>query len=245
MQGTWRIKDLDSSEFRAETPFNRGMSERAFDIEKTSFRIIDEEVGDHDYNHLEWELVRRVIHATADFEFASTSKIIFHRDALNSGFNAMKNKCTIITDVHMVLSALNKKSLCDLGLRAVCHLSNKSLVEMSRRLNKTRSEMAMRHAGNQMNAGIVVVGNAPSALFETIRMINEGTTKPALVIGIPVGFVSAQESKEELSKTEIPFITNAGRKGGSAAATSIMNALMLLHQRLRKGNELSSSESNR
>ena len=224
---------MDSTELRAETAFNRGMSERAFDIEKRSFRIIDEEVGEHDYNQLEWELVRRVIHATADFEFVSTSKIIFHRDALDSAFNAMKNKCTIITDVDMVLSALNKKSLSDLGLRAVCHLSNKSLVEMSRRLNKTRSEMAMRYAGNQMNAGIVVVGNAPTALFETIRMIKEGATKPALVIGMPVGFVSAPESKEELSKTEIPFITNVGRKGGSAAATSIMNALMLL-QKLRK-----------
>lgn len=229
---------MDSTELKAETAFNRGMSEKAFDIEKTSFRIIEEEVGDHDYNQLEWELVRRVIHATADFEFASTSKIIFHRDALKSGINAMKNKCTIITDVDMVLSALNKKSLSDLGLTAVCHLSNKSLVEMSRRLNKTRSEMAMRYAGNQMNAGIVVVGNAPTALFETIRMINEGATKPALVIGMPVGFVSAPESKEELSKTEIPFITNIGRKGGSAAATSIMNALMLLHQKLRKGNDI-------
>lgn len=229
---------MDSTELRAETAFNRGMSERAFDIEKTSFRIIDEEVGDHDYNQLEWELVRRVIHATADFEFASTSKIIFHRDALKSGINAMKHKCTIITDVDMVLSALNKKSLSDLGLRAACHLSNKSLVEISRRLNKTRSEMAMRYAGNQMNAGIVVVGNAPTALFETIRMINEGAIKPALVIGMPVGFVSAPESKEELSKTEIPFITNIGRKGGSAAATSIMNALMLLHQKLRKGNDI-------
>jgi precorrin-8X/cobalt-precorrin-8 methylmutase len=233
-----RIKDLDSTELRAETAFNRGMSERAFDIEKTSFRIIDDEVGDHDYNQLEWELVRRVIHATADFEFASTSKIIFHRDALNSGFDALKNKCTVITDVDMVLSALNKKSLSDLGLTAFCHLSNKSVVELSRRLNKTRSEMAMRYAGNQMNAGIVVVGNAPTALFETIRMINEGATKPALVIGMPVGFVSAPESKEELSKTEIPFITNIGRKGGSAAATSIMNALMLLHQKLRKGNDI-------
>lgn len=229
---------MDSTELRAETAFNRGMSEKAFDIEKTSFRIIDEEVGDHDYNQLEWELVRRVIHATADFEFASTSKIIFHRDALNSGFDALKNKCTVITDVDMVLSALNKKSLSDLGLTAFCHLSNKSVVEMSRRLNKTRSEMAMRYAGNQMNAGIVVVGNAPTALFETIRMINEGATKPALVIGMPVGFVSAPESKEELSKTEIPFITNIGRKGGSAAATSIMNALMLLHQKLRKGNDM-------
>jgi precorrin-8X/cobalt-precorrin-8 methylmutase len=236
VQRTSRVKDLDSTELRAETAFNRGMSERAFDIEKRSFRIIDEEVGEHDYNQLEWELVRRVIHATADFEFVSTSKIIFHKDALDSGFNAMKNKCTIITDVDMVLSALNKKSLSDLGLRAVCHLSDNSLVEMSRRLNKTRSEMAMRYAGNQMNAGIVVVGNAPTALFETIRMIKEGATKPALVIGMPVGFVSAPESKEELSKTEIPFITNIGRKGGSAAATSIMNALMLL-QKLRKGYE--------
>jgi precorrin-8X/cobalt-precorrin-8 methylmutase len=235
VQRTTRFKDLDSTELRAETAFNRGMSERAFDIEKRSFRIIDEEVGEHDYNQLEWELVRRVIHATADFEFVSTSKIIFHKDALDSGFNAMKNKCTIITDVDMVLSALNKKSLSDLGLRAVCHLSNKSLVEMSRGLNKTRSEMAMRYAGNQMNAGIVVVGNAPTALFETIRMIKEGAAKPALVIGMPVGFVSALESKEELSKTEIPFITNIGRKGGSAAATSIMNALML--QKLRKGDD--------
>lgn len=225
---------MDSTDRRAETAFNRGMSERAFDIEKKSFETIDDEVGDHDYNELEWDIVRRVIHATADFDFVSTSKIIFHKDALDSGFNAIKSKCTIITDVDMVLSALNKKSLSALGLRAVCHVSNKALVEMSRRLNKTRSEMAMRYAANEMNAGIVVIGNAPTALFEMIRMINEGATKPALVIGIPVGFVSAPESKEELSKTDIPFITNIGRKGGSAAATSIMNALMLLHQKLRK-----------
>ncbi len=139
-----------------------------------------------------------------------------------------------ITDVDMVVSALNKKSLSALGLRAVCHVSNNALTEMSRRLNKTKSEMAMRYVANEMNAGIVVIGNAPTALFEMIRMINEGATKPALVIGIPVGFVSAPESKEELSKTDIPFITNRGRKGGSAAATSIMNALMLLHQKLKK-----------
>ena len=238
MQGRSRKKDLDSADRRAETAFNRGMSERAFDIEKKSFEIIDGEVGDHDYNQLEWDIVRRVIHATADFDFVTTSKIIFRKDALDSGFNAIDSKCTIVTDVDMVLSALNKKSLSALGLRTVCHVSNKNLVEMSSRLNKTRSEMAMRYAANEMNAGIVVIGNAPTALFETIRMINEGVTKPALVIGIPVGFVSAPESKEELSKTEIPFITNRGRKGGSAAATSIMNALMLLHQKFRKSDNI-------
>lgn len=230
MQGRSRKRGLDSADRRAETAFNRGLSERALDIEKKSFEIIDAEVGDHGYNPLEWDIVRRVIHATADFDFVTTSKIIFRNDALHAGFNAINSKCTIITDVDMVLSALNKKSLSALGLRAVCHVSNKDLVEISSRLNKTRSEMAMRYAANEMNAGIVVIGNAPTALFETIRMINEGVTKPALVIGIPVGFVSAPESKEELSKTDIPFITNRGRKGGSAAATSIMNALMLLHQ---------------
>ena len=90
--------------------------------------------------------------------------------------------------------------------------------------------MAMRHAANEMNGGIVAIGNAPTALYETINMIREGVTKPALVIGIPVGFVSAPESKEELTKTNIPFITNVGRKGGSPAASSIINAIMLLYK---------------
>lgn len=229
---------MNSADQRPETAFNRGMAERALDIEKKSFEIIDSEIGDHDYNRLEWDIVRRVIHATADFDFVTTAKIIFRNDALVSGFNAMKSNCTIVTDVDMVLAALNKKSLSALGLSAVCHISNKTLVEMSRRLNKTRSEMAMRHAANEMNEGIVLIGNAPTALFETIKMINEGVAKPALVIGMPVGFVSAPESKEELSIMKIPFITNRGRKGGSAAASSIMNALMLLFQKFGKNDNI-------
>jgi precorrin-8X/cobalt-precorrin-8 methylmutase len=238
VQGRSKKRGLNSANRQPrETPSDRGMSERAFDIEKKSFEIIEAEAGDHDYNESEWDIVRRVIHATADFDFVTKSKIIFRKDALDAAFNAIKSKCTIVTDVDMVLSALNKKSLSALGLRAICHVSNKDLVEMSSRLNKTRSEMAMRYAANEMNAGIVLIGNAPTALFETIRMINEGTSKPALVIGIPVGFVSAAESKEELSKTEIPFITNRGRKGGSAAASSIMNALMLLHRKFSVDSE--------
>ena len=92
--------------------------------------------------------------------------------------------------------------------------------------------MAMRHAANEMNGGIVAIGNAPTALYETIRMIREGASKPALIIGIPVGFVSASESKNELTKIDIPFITNIGRKGGSPAASSIVNALMLLYNNI-------------
>ena len=213
-----------------ETPANREMSNRAFDIEKKSLDIIDSEIGQHDYNELEWAVVRRVIHATADFDFARRERVVFHRNAITSAFNAIKNKCNIVTDVDMILSAINKKLVTDLGLKVMCYISDKSLANEARKFNKTRSEMAMRRAANEMNGGIVAIGNAPTALYETINMIREGVTKPALVIGIPVGFVSATESKDELMKINIPFITNVGRKGGSPAASSILNAILLLCQ---------------
>jgi precorrin-8X/cobalt-precorrin-8 methylmutase len=210
------------------TASSRAMSERAFDIEKRSFEIIDSEVGEHNYNELQWAIVRRVIHATADFDFAGKGKILFHEKALDSVFRAIKKKCTIVTDVDMVLAAINKKSLADLGLRTACYISDTGLAEESRKTGRTRSELAMRRAAKDIDGGIVVIGNAPTALYEMISMIKEGSVKPALVIGIPVGFVSAPESKEELSKTDIPFITNIGRKGGSPAASSIINAILLL-----------------
>jgi precorrin-8X/cobalt-precorrin-8 methylmutase len=205
------------------------MSEKAFDIEKKSFDIINAEIGSHNYNELEWAIVRRVIHATADFDFAGRARIMFRNNAIESAFYAIKNKCNIITDVDMVLSAVNKKLVTKLGLKTICYISNERLSDVARKFNKTRSEMAMRHAASEMNGGIVAIGNAPTALYETIRMIREGVSKPALIIGIPVGFVSASESKNELTKIDIPFITNIGRKGGSPAASSIINAIMLLY----------------
>ncbi len=221
---------MDSSDGSSDLSQSRVMSDKALGIEDQSFKIIDTEVGHHNYSPIEWPIVRRVIHATADFDFARAAKIIFQNEALSSGFDAIKRGCTIVTDVEMVLSALNKNSLARLGLAAICHISDKELIEMSRILNKTRSQLAMRIASNEMNGGIVLIGNAPTALFETIKMIDEGTTKPALVVGIPVGFVSASESKQALSETGIPYITNKGRKGGSPVASSIMNAIMLLAQ---------------
>jgi len=206
------------------------MSERAFDIEKRSFEIIDSEICHHDYNEMQWAIVRRVIHATADFDFAGKGKILFHEKALDSVFDAIRNKCTIVTDVDMVLAAINKKSLADLGLKTACYISDNKVAEEARRLGRTRSETAMRHAAKEMDGGIVAIGNAPTALYEVINMVKEGVTRPALVVGIPVGFVSAPESKEDLAKTDVPFITNIGRKGGSPAASSIMNAILLLYQ---------------
>jgi precorrin-8X/cobalt-precorrin-8 methylmutase len=206
------------------------MSERAIDIEKLSFEIIDAEIGSHGYNELEWPIVRRVIHATADFDFAGKGKIIFHNNPIDSAFNAIKNKCNIVTDVDMVLSALNKKSIADLGLKSACYISDKTLSDKARLYNKTRSEMAMRYAADEINGGIVAIGNAPTALYEIIKMVRENVTKPALIVGIPVGLVSASESKDELTKIDTPFISNVGRKGGSPAASSIVNAIMLLYK---------------
>lgn len=212
------------------TASSRAMSERAFDIEKKSFEIIDSEIRSHSYSEQQWAIVRRVIHATADFDFAGKGRILFHEKAIESAFNAIRNRCTIVTDVDMVLAAINKKSLADLGLKTACYISDGKVAEEARRSGRTRSETAMRHAARDMDGGIVAIGNAPTALYEVISMIREGSTRPALVVGIPVGFVSAPESKEELAKMDVPFITNVGRKGGSPAASSIINAMLLLYK---------------
>jgi len=197
-------------------------------IEDESMEIIEREVGSHPYNDMEWPIVRRVIHATADFDFAGKNKIIFHKDAITSGISALKNNCNIIVDVNGVIGGLNKQNPKDFGNNIICNISDSGLAERAKQENKTRAQMSMRVAAFEMNEGIVVVGNAPTALLEVIKMIREGVTKPALVIGIPVGFVSAAESKEELQTINVPFITNTGRKGGSSCAASIVNALFKL-----------------
>jgi precorrin-8X/cobalt-precorrin-8 methylmutase len=129
----------------------------------------------------------------------------------------------------MVQSGINKKSVAKIGTNLICNISNKDVIDISKKENKTRSTIAMRYSSKEIDGGIVVVGNAPTALYEVIKMINENIVKPLLVIGLPVGFVSAAESKYELSRTNVAFITNTGRKGGSSAASSIINALMLLY----------------
>ena len=197
-------------------------------IEDESMRIIENEIGDHPYNEQEWPIVRRVIHSTADFDFARDNKIIFQKDAIKNGLDALKDGCSIVVDVNGIIGLLNKQNPKDFGNNVICNISEPSIMEAAKEAGKTRAQMSMRIAKEDMNGGIVVVGNAPTALLEVMEMIREGITKPALVIGIPVGFVSAVESKNELSKTDIPFITNQGRKGGSPCASAIVNALYKL-----------------
>ena len=208
----------------------RKMSTKAFGIENESFAIIDNEVGTHTYNELEWAIVRRVIHATADFDFAEKEKITFNGDVFSSAFGAIKNRCYVVCDVEMVLSGINKQLALELNLKTLCRISEDSVKKYSRDNNLTRSQVAMDMSTSQIQNGIVVIGNAPTALFQVISMFREKRVKPALVIGIPVGFISALESKKELLRTPVPSISNIGRKGGSSAASSIINALMLIYK---------------
>ena len=215
------------------SPQSRDMSVRAFGIEKQSFDIIESEIGSHGYTDNEWAVVRRVIHATADFDFARKDRIIFHNKAIESAFLAFSKKSFVVTDVEMVLHGINKKSLWDLNLTGICLINDPKIKEISKNSNKTRSELAIQKAAARINGGIVIVGNAPTALYELISLIEDKNTLPLLVIGIPVGFVSAVESKIDLSKMDVPYITNVGRKGGSSAASSIINSLMLLYSTIR------------
>jgi precorrin-8X/cobalt-precorrin-8 methylmutase len=198
-------------------------------IEDASMQMIEDEIGAHQYKKKEWLIVRRIIHSTADFDFADKNKIIFHKDAVESGMNALRNGCSIVVDVNGVIGGLNKQNPKDFGNNIVCKISDPEIMELAKKEGKTRSQVSMREAKSDIDGGVVAIGNAPTALLEVIQMVKEGIVKPALIIGIPVGFICAAESKEELSKlAEIPFITNLGRKGGSSSASAIINAIFKL-----------------
>jgi precorrin-8X/cobalt-precorrin-8 methylmutase len=201
------------------------ITQKGQSIEDKSMEIIENEIGSHPYSKDEWPIVRRIIHATADFDFARQNMIVFHKDAIPSGIDALKNGCNIIVDVNGVIGGLNKENLKEFGNNAICNISDPNIVEQAKKLNKTRAQTSMRMIASEMNDGVIAIGNAPTALMEVIQMIRENVTQPALVIGIPVGFVCAVESKEELQTLDIPYITNQGRKGGSPCASAIVNAL--------------------
>ena len=204
-------------------------TEKGQSIEDASMEMIENEIGSHSYNEKEWPIVRRIIHSTADFDFADKNRIIFSAGAIESGINALKNGCSIVVDVNGVIGGLNKQNPKDFGNNTICNISSPEVMELAKKQGKTRSQVSMRYASSDIDGGVVAIGNAPTALLEIISMVKEGIIKPALIIGIPVGFICAPESKEELSKlSEVPFITNIGRKGGSSSASAIVNALYKL-----------------
>ncbi|MBC8412204.1 precorrin-8X methylmutase, partial [bacterium] len=168
-------------------------------------------------------IVKRVIHTTADFDFKKS--LVFHPDAVKAGVVAIKAGKDILTDVEMVKTGINKKLLQKWGGKVICRIPDAGL-EDSEAGNQTRSELGIERALKEnSNIGIIAIGNAPTALFKAIDMAGVSETPP-LVIGVPVGFVKAIESKSYLAKQSFPFITNISRKGGSTVAVAIVNALL-------------------
>lgn len=203
------------------------------EIEGLSFQMITEELGEHSFSSLEYPIVQRIIHASADFELGRS--LVFHPGAIEAGIHAILQGKPIIADVRMVEAGIAKERIQRYGGEVRVHISDPDVVEEAKALGTTRAIIATRKACAQAPGGIYVIGNAPTALLELIRLVKAGEAQPGLVIGMPVGFVSAAESKDELRKLDIPYITNIGRKGGSTIVVAAVNALSLLAVRRAAG----------
>jgi len=202
---------------------------RPEEIEAESFRIIDAEVGDHSWSPREWPVVRRTIHTSADFDYARS--MVFSPGAVERGIAALRAGRGIATDTTMALAGIAKPRLAAFGIRAACFVADPDVAVAARAEGATRSVLAMRKGGTDPANGIFVIGNAPTALFELLRIVREEKVRPDLIVGLPVGFVGAAESKERLiaeaTERGVPFITSRGRKGGSNVAAAVVNALLI------------------
>jgi len=209
------------------------------EIEQESFRIIRSELDTQwlgtqgrRLSEAEMAIVVRVIHATADFEFAHLLR--FHPQAISQGIAALRRGCTIVTDVHMVEAGITIGLLEHLGGSVICDIRDPDVVEIASAQGLTRACASMRRNAAYIHNSIVAVGNAPTALIEVLRLVKEYHIRPALIVGVPVGFVKAAEAKDALVSLEasgypdIAYITALGRKGGSSVAAAIVNALLRL-----------------
>jgi precorrin-8X/cobalt-precorrin-8 methylmutase len=196
------------------------------DIEKLSFKIIEQEIGTHALTHDQWPIVRRMIHTSADFEYKDTVR--FHPDAVKAGLEAIRNGKKIITDTNMARVGIRKKELDRFGACTECYMNDPMIHRNAKASGVTRAKVAVDMAVESMQDGIYVVGNAPTALMRLVELIKGHKAQPALVIGLPVGFVNAAESKAALMELDHPYISNIGRKGGSNVAASVVNALAIM-----------------
>ena len=203
---------------------------RPEEIEAESFRTIDLEVEPHKWQQAEWSVVRRVIHTSADFEYVRT--LSMSADAVSAGVKAILKGRGVVTDTTMALSGISKPRLAQFSISASCFVADQQVAKEAVAEGITRSIVAMRKGTADSGNGIFVIGNAPTALFELLRQVRNEGLRPGLIVGLPVGFVGAVESKEALitvaEEFGLPFITNRGRKGGSNVAAAVMNALLIL-----------------
>ncbi len=194
------------------------------DIEKRSFAIITEELGGRTFPDGVAEVVKRVIHTSADFDYADN--LCFSPDAVEQAKAALEAGATIVTDTNMALAGISKPTLAQLGGRAVCLMADEDVAREAKARGVTRATVSMEHAAKLDGPLIFAIGNAPTALIRLHELIEEGAVSPALVIGVPVGFVNVVESKELFLGGDTPYIIARGRKGGSNVAAAIVNALL-------------------
>ncbi|OLO42771.1 precorrin-8X methylmutase [Alkalihalophilus pseudofirmus] len=199
------------------------------EIEGLSFQMITDELGEHSFTEEQYPVVQRIIHASADFDLGRS--VVFHPDAVQAGIQAIRSGKKVVADVQMVQVGISKPRLEKFGGSVQVYISDQDVIEEAKRLNTTRAIVSIRKAIKEADGGIFAIGNAPTALLELIRLVKNGEARPGLVIGMPVGFVSAAESKEELAKLDIPFITNIGRKGGSPVTVAALNALSIMAEK--------------
>ena len=204
-------------------------------IEHNSFAIVDKEAGPHNYTEAQWQIVRRMIHATADFEFNGLAR--FHEKAVEAGLSAILSGAPIVADVEMICVGLSKPRLSHFSVSTHHFIADEDVIALAKAENTTRAVQAMRkaHQKGLLNGSIIAIGNAPTALLEVIRLIKEQHVKPALIVGMPVGFVSAAESKAELEQLDdIPWMITHGRKGGSTLVVSAIHAALALAEAQNK-----------
>ena len=190
------------------------------DIEARSMELIGQELGERVFPAEQLPVVKRVIHTTADFEYADS--LVFSAGAVEAGVAAIRQGCTIVTDTQMAFSGVNKRVLEKFGGRAVCFMSDPDVAAEA----KARATVSMERAARLEGPLVLAIGNAPTALVRACELIGAGELKPALVIGVPVGFVNVVESKELLLTLDVPYIVARGRKGGSNVAAAICNAML-------------------
>ena len=194
-------------------------------IETKSFEIIDEGMTPHSFTDEELNVVKRTIHTTGDFDYQNI--VIFKNSPIEVGINTIKNGCRIVTDTKMGFSGINKTALNKANCTLDNYISHEDVFRIAKEKEITRSMAAVDFALSE-GVDIFVVGNAPTALFRIGELIKEGKASPKLIIGVPVGFVGAKESKEYIREFDIPTITTQGTKGGSNVAAAIVNALLYM-----------------
>ena len=199
---------------------------KPMDIEKRSFEMISE-ILEADGIMLEPEneaVIKRVIHTTADFEYVEN--LVFSKNAVNLGIDALKNGCDIVTDTQMARSGINKTALSKLGGEVHCFMSDEDVAAEAKECGTTRAAVSMEKAAKLKKPLIFAIGNAPTALIKLDELIKSGRIAPKLIIGVPVGFVNVVESKELIMNSAVAHIVARGRKGGSNVAAAIVNALL-------------------